>query len=72
MRMTQPVAETPEPSTAMSTPASAGPIIRARLNAAALSPTALASWSRSTISLTNAWRAGASNAVPVPNRNAST
>ena len=44
--MTQPVAETPEPSQAMSTPASAGPIMRARLNDAELRPTALASSSR--------------------------
>jgi hypothetical protein len=64
--MTQPVAVTPEPSQAISRPATAGPIIRARLNDAEFRPTALASWSVSTISLTNVCRAGVSNAVAAP------
>ena len=70
--ITQPVAATPEPISAISTPASAGPIIRARLNDAELRPTALARSGRSTISLTNAWRAGTSSALAVPKTNVST
>ena len=56
----------------MRPPATAGPIMRARLNEAELSPTALASRASSTISLTNDWRIGASNAAPVPNTKART
>ena len=44
--------------------------MRARLNDAEFRPTALARRSRSTISLTNAWRAGTSNAAPAPNTKA--
>ena len=66
------MAVTPEPSQAMNPPASAGPIMRARLNDAEFSPTALGSWSCPTISFTNACRAGASNAVPMPNTKAIT
>jgi hypothetical protein len=40
------------------------------LNDAEFRPTALDRSSWSTISLTNAWRAGASNAAPMPNVNA--
>ena len=47
-------------------PAIAGPIIRPRLNDAELRATALVSVSRPTISLTNACRAGVSNAAAVP------
>jgi hypothetical protein len=71
-RITQPVAKTPEPNQAMSPPAAAGPMIRARLNDAELRPTALETWSGPTISDTNACRLGPSNAVPVPNTKAST
>ena len=46
--------------------------MRARLNDAELRATALGSMAFGTISFTNAWRAGVSNAPPVPNRNAST
>ena len=46
--------------------------MRARLKAAELSPTALVTSSWSTISETNDCRAGASNAEPMPNTNAST
>ncbi len=66
------MAATPEPIRAISTPARAGPIIRARLNDAEFSPTALARSLLSTISLTNAWRAGTSSALAVPNRNVRT
>ena len=70
--MTQPLARTPDPSKAMTPPATAGPIIRPRLNEAELRATALVSVSRPTISLTNAWRAGVSNAAAVPNAKAMT
>ena len=56
----------------MTPPATAGPIIRPRLNEAELRATALVSLSRPTISLTNACRAGASNAAPVPKAKAIT
>ena len=70
--ITHPVAPTPDPSQAISPPAIAGPMTRPRLNDAELSPTAFGSWSRRTISWTNAWRAGVSIAVPMPNRKAIT
>ncbi len=44
--------------------------MRAELNDAELRPTALARSSLPTISTTNDCRAGASNAVPMPNTNA--
>ena len=47
----------------MITPAVAGPTMRARLNDAELRATALGSMAFGTISLTNAWRAGVSNAA---------
>jgi MFS family permease len=68
--ITAPVALTPEPSAAIMRPATAGPIIRARLNDAELRPTALVRSSGPTISLTNDWRAGASKADPMPNTKA--
>ena len=44
----------------ISRPATAGPMIRDALNIAELSPTALATSSRPTISTANAWRVGMS------------
>jgi hypothetical protein len=72
MRIAHPVASTPEPRRAIRPPAAAGPMMRAVLNDAELSPTAFARSSVPTISTTNDCRAGASKAVPVPNRNART
>ncbi len=46
--------------------------MRARLKPAELRPTALVTSSGSTISETKDWRAGASNAEPMPNTKAST
>ena len=69
--ITAPVAGIPDPRAAISRPASAGPIIRARLNDAEFRPTALVRSSGPTISLTNDCRAGASKADPIPNTNAS-
>ena len=65
-RMTQPVARMSPPNSPISSPASAGPTIRAVLKPAELRPTALVTSSGPTISETNAWRAGASNAAPMP------
>ena len=70
-RITQPDARAPPPSTPISRPARAGPISRATLNAAALSPTALVRSSGPTISETKDWRVGASKADAMPNVNAS-
>ena len=56
----------------MTPPATAGPIIRPRLNEAELRATALVSVLAATISLTNACRAGASNAAAVPKAKAIT
>ena len=67
MRITQPVADVPSPSAWIIRPASAGPRMRARLKLAELRPTALVRSSGPTISDTNDWRAGASNAEPTPN-----
>ena len=50
----------------------AGPIIRAALNEVELSATALDTSASTTRSDTNVWRAGASNAVTHPSRNANT
>ena len=58
------------PTTAISTPATAGPTTRAVLKLALLRPTALATRSGPTISLTNDWRAGMSKAVATPSSRA--
>ncbi len=71
-RITQPVAWAPPPSAPIIRPAMAGPRMRAALKAAELRPTALVRSSWPTISETNAWRAGPSNAAPMPKRNAIT
>ena len=71
-KITQPVAVTPPPRAAMSTPASAGPTMRAALKLAELRPTALVRSAGSTISDTNDCRAGASKAAPTPRTKAST
>ena len=72
IRMTQPVASMPPPNSPIRSPASAGPTIRAVLNAAELRPTALVTSSGPTISETNDCRTGASNAAPMPKANAMT
>ena len=69
--ITQPVASAPPPSQAIMKPARAGPTIRAALNDAELSPTALVRSSLLTISLTKDCLAGASKAVPTPKVKAS-
>ena len=56
----------------MSTPAIAGPTMRAALKEAELRPTALVRSSAETSSDTNDCRAGASNTAAVPSTNAST
>ncbi len=65
MRNTQPV-----PTPAMSTPATAGPIMRAALKDAELSATAFERSSSETSSETKDWRAGASSAEAMPSRSA--
>ena len=60
-RNTQPV-----PTATITRPATAGPIMRAPLNEAAFSATALDAFSRATRSDTNACRAGLSNAETTP------
>ena len=60
------------PIAAYVTPATAGPTAVAALNMVAFSAMAFVRSSRSTISRTNAWRAGASKAFAMPSRNAST
>ena len=72
IRITQPVARAPPPRAPIISPARAGPMMRAVLNVAELRPTAFVSSSGPTISETNDCRAGASNAEPIPNRNAIT
>ena len=67
MRNTHPV-----PTVAMRTPATAGPINRAALNDVEFSATALERSASPTRSDTNVWRAGESNAVTHPSRNANT
>jgi len=54
------------PTVAISTPATAGPVARARLKREALSETALGSSFRPTISKTNDWRAGVSTTCTAP------
>ena len=66
-RKTQPV-----PTATMTTPAAAGPIIRAPLKDAAFSATAFEAFSRSTRSDTNAWRVGLSKAATRPSAKAKT
>jgi hypothetical protein len=56
----------------MSTPATAGPIMRAALNEVEFNATAFDRSVSPTNSATNVWRAGASNAVTQPKRNANT
>jgi hypothetical protein len=67
IRNTQPV-----PVQMISTPAIAGPTMRARLNVVEFSATALVSCSLPTISPTNDCRTGMSNAVNTPNTKHST
>ena len=62
----------PEPTAAISTPASAGPIMRAALNEVELRPTAFDKSSSPTNSETKVWFAGESKAVVQPSRNANT
>ena len=50
----------------------AGPIIRAALNEVEFSATAFDRSASATRSETNVWRAGASNAVTQPSKNANT
>ena len=54
------------PTAPMTRPATAGPMIRAPLNIAELSATALPMSSRPTISTANAWRTGMSIEFTVP------
>ncbi len=56
----------PVPSKAMTRPATPGPASRARLKEALFRATALGRSSAGTSSETNAWRAGASNALATP------
>ena len=65
-RNTQPV-----PTTAMSTPASAGPTIRARLKVTEFRLTAFGRSVPPTISTTNDWRTGTSIALVMPSTAAS-
>ena len=58
------------PTPSMSSPAAAGPTMRAALNVALFSPTAFGSSSVPTSSDTKAWRVGLSNAVATPSRKA--
>ena len=60
----------PVPTATMSTPATAGPIMRAPLKDAAFSATAFEAFSRVTTSETKACRAGLSNAVTTPSASA--
>jgi hypothetical protein len=62
----------PVPTQPMSTPARPGPMSRALLKEALLSPTALGRSSRGTSSETNVCRAGPSIAVAVPSSAAKT
>ena len=58
------------PTTEISPPAIAGPIIRAALNDVELSATALDNPASPTSSETKVWRIGVSNAVAQPRRKA--
>ena len=60
----------PEPTAAISTPAHAGPIIRAALKDVELSATAFATSASATRSETKVCRAGLSNAPTQPSKNA--
>jgi len=60
------------PTTAIRTPPTAGPTMRAALKTAELRAIALATSSLPTISTTNDWRAGMSTVLTRPSRNAST
>ena len=62
----------PSPSTLMAKPAMAGPMKLAPVTIVVLSATALARFSRPTISGTNAWRVGLSTAFTAPRRTANT
>ena len=58
------------PTYLIRSPPSAGPVMRAEFSTALLSATAFGSFSRPTISSTNAWRAGSSTTVTRPKRKA--
>ena len=60
------------PTRAMRMPAMAGPMIRAPLNAAEFSPTALVTCARPTSSITSDWRAGWSIELMIPHKTAIT
>ena len=60
----------PDPTAAISTPATAGPIMRAALNDVEFNPTAFERSCSPTSSATNVWRAAESNALTHPSRNA--
>ncbi len=62
----------PVPINVMSTPATAGPTMRAALNIMEFNAIALANRSGPTISIVNDWRTGVSRAVTQPSANAST
>ena len=59
----------PVPTATMSTPATAGPTMRARLNSIELRPTAFGTYSGGTSSGASDARAGLSNACPNPKKN---
>jgi hypothetical protein len=59
------------PTTPISTPATAGPMILPTLKTALFRPTALGSSVDPTISVTNDWRAGMSKEVAQPSSSAS-
>ena len=62
----------PSPTAATSTPATAGPMIRAPFIIEELSAIAFMRSSRPTISTTNAWRIGTSKALMAPSNVAKT
>ncbi len=62
----------PDPTQAMTAPATAGPTIRAALKEVEFSATAFDRSASPTSSDTKVWRAGASNAEAQPSRNANT
>ena len=62
----------PEPTAAITTPATAGPTIWATFTDVEFSATAFDRWSSPTRSETKVWRAGESMALTQPDRNART
>jgi hypothetical protein len=62
----------PVPALAITSPAAAGPTIRAALKEVELSEIALGRSSSLTSSATKVWRTGASSAATEPNTNANT